>query len=46
MNHFRKELFFHIPTRRGLVNITKEVQDAIDESGIKEGLVLIKTKKN
>ncbi len=41
MNHFRKELFFHIPNRRGLVNITKEVQDAIDESGIKEGLVLI-----
>ncbi|MGH0054446.1 MAG: secondary thiamine-phosphate synthase enzyme YjbQ [Sphaerochaetaceae bacterium] len=41
MKHYRKELFFHVPTRRGIINITREVQDAIDESGIKEGLVLI-----
>ncbi|WP_319475137.1 secondary thiamine-phosphate synthase enzyme YjbQ [uncultured Sphaerochaeta sp.] len=41
MKHYRKELFFHLPTRRGLVNITSDVQDAIDASGIKEGLVLI-----
>lgn len=41
MTSFRKELFFNIPKRRGLVNITSQVQAAIDESGIKEGLVLI-----
>ncbi len=41
MKSFRKELFFNLPTRRGLVNITQEVQQAIDESGVQEGLVLI-----
>jgi secondary thiamine-phosphate synthase enzyme len=41
MKHYRKELSFHLPHRRGLVNITSEVQKAIDESGIREGLVLI-----
>lgn len=41
MKHYRKELSFHLPQRRGLVNITSEVQKAIDESGIREGLVLV-----
>lgn len=41
MKSFRKELFFNIPTRRGIINITDEVQKAIDESKIKEGLVLV-----
>ncbi len=41
MKSFRKELFFHLPTRRGLVNITGKVQDAVKESGVKEGLVLV-----
>lgn len=41
MKNYRKELDFNIPTRRGFVNITREVQAAIDESGIKEGLVLV-----
>lgn len=41
MKSFRKELFFNIPMRRGLVNITSSVQQAINESGIKEGLVLV-----
>ncbi len=41
MKHYRKELSFNIPNRRGLVNITSLVQQAIDESGIKEGIVLI-----
>lgn len=41
MKTYRKELSFNLPTRRGLVNITKEVQKAIDESGIQEGLALI-----
>lgn len=41
MKSYRKELAFEIPTRRGLVNITQDVQRAVDESGIKEGLALI-----
>jgi len=41
MNSYRKELHFNFPTRRGLKNITRDVQQAINESGIKEGLVLV-----
>ena len=41
MKSYRKELSFNLPTRRGIVNITKEVQKAIDESGITDGIVLI-----
>lgn len=41
MKSFRKELYFNIPKRRGLVNITDEVAAAIKESGIREGLVLV-----
>lgn len=41
MKSFRKELYFNIPKRRGLVNITDEVAAAIRESGIREGLVLV-----
>lgn len=38
---YRKELNFHVPARRGIINITQQVQEALSESGIKEGLVLI-----
>lgn len=41
MKSYRKILHFHLPTRRGLVNITDAVQEAITESGIKEGLCLV-----
>ena len=41
MKSYRKELWFNIPARRAIVNITREVQKCIDESGIKEGLILI-----
>ncbi len=41
MKSFRKELWFNVPKRRQIVRITEEVQAAIDESGIKEGLVLV-----
>lgn len=41
MKSFRKELWFNIPQRRKIINITNEVQKAINESGIKEGLVLV-----
>ncbi len=41
MKSYRKELFFEVPSRRGLVNITPEVEAALAESGIREGLVLV-----
>lgn len=41
MKSHRQELFFEIPSRRGLVNITSDVQQAIDDSGVSEGLVLV-----
>ena len=41
MKSHRKELWFNLPKRRAFVNITGDVQAAIDESGICEGLVLI-----
>ena len=41
MKSYRRELWFNVPQRRKIINITNEVQSAIDESGIKEGLVLV-----
>ena len=41
MKTHRKELWFDIPERRRLVNITPQVDEALRESGIKEGLCLV-----
>ena len=41
MKTFREELWFNVPTRRAYINITDQVQQAIDKSGIKEGLCLV-----
>lgn len=41
MKSFRKELILHTETRYAFVNITPQVQAAIRESGIREGLVLV-----
>lgn len=41
MRHHRKELWFHIKGRRGFVNITPQVQAAVTESGVAEGLCLV-----
>ncbi|NCB02212.1 MAG: YjbQ family protein, partial [Spirochaetia bacterium] len=41
MKTYRKELVFHLNTRRGLVNITNQVRDAIKESKVSDGLALI-----
>ncbi len=41
MISYRKELWFKTNKRREFINITQDVQKAIDESLIKEGLVLI-----
>jgi len=41
MKSYRQELHFRLPTRRGLENITRKVQQTVDESGVREGLVLV-----
>jgi secondary thiamine-phosphate synthase enzyme len=38
---YRKELWFSLPQRRGFVNITPDVEAALAESQVKEGLVLV-----
>ena len=41
MKSYRKELWFDIPTRRAMINITSQVQGCLRESGIQEGLCLV-----
>ena len=41
MKSFRKELTFRTKTRRAYLNITSQVEAAISESGIREGLCLV-----
>ncbi len=41
MKHFRKELWFELKARRGYVNITPQVEAALRESDIREGLCLV-----
>jgi len=41
MKSYRKELWLNIPSRRGFKNITSEVDTALRESGIQEGLTLV-----
>ncbi len=41
MKSYRKELWFDIATRRAFVNITDQVQQALTESTIQEGLCLV-----
>jgi len=41
MISYRKVLWFNLPTRRGFINITDQVNECLQESGIREGLVLV-----
>ena len=41
MKSFRKELWLNIPSRRGFVNITSEVGECVQQSGVWEGLCLV-----
>jgi secondary thiamine-phosphate synthase enzyme len=41
MLSYRKELWLEVPTRRAFVNITREVESCVRESGVREGLVLV-----
>ncbi len=40
MKSYRKELWFHVPTRRAFINITPDVEACVRESGVQEGLAL------
>jgi len=41
MKSYRKELWFNVPSRRGFINITSQVEDCLQESGVQEGIVLV-----
>jgi len=41
MKSYRKELWFNVPTRRAFINITRQVEECLRESGVVEGLVLV-----
>ena len=41
MKSYRKELWFNVRGRRAFVNITPDVEEALEESGVREGLVLV-----
>ncbi len=41
MKSYRKELWFETPTRRAFINITPQVRKCVEESGVREGLVLV-----
>ncbi|MBL8878852.1 MAG: YjbQ family protein [Phycisphaerales bacterium] len=41
MKSFRREIWMEVPQRRGFVNITPQVEAAVTESGVREGLVLV-----
>lgn len=45
MKHYRKELWFEVPTRRAFINITPQVEECLRESGIRQGLLLCNTKQ-
>jgi secondary thiamine-phosphate synthase enzyme len=40
MKHHRQELWFELPQRRALRNITPELEKAVRASGVQEGLLL------
>ncbi len=41
MKSYRKELWFNVPSRRGFINITPQIEEALRESGVREGLALV-----
>lgn len=41
MKSYREELWFNVKNRRGYINITSQVEDAVRKSGVREGLVLV-----
>ncbi|HOD60422.1 MAG TPA: secondary thiamine-phosphate synthase enzyme YjbQ [Candidatus Syntrophosphaera sp.] len=41
MKSYRKEIWLFIDKRRDFINITSQVENCVEESGIKEGLCLV-----
>ena len=41
MQSYRKELWFDLPARMELLNITPDVEQCLEESGVREGLCLV-----
>lgn len=41
MKSYREYLWFHVPERRGYINITPRVEEVVRKSGVKEGLCLV-----
>ena len=41
MKSWREQLWFEIPTRRGLVNITDTIEQLVRKSGVRDGLCLV-----
>jgi secondary thiamine-phosphate synthase enzyme len=41
MKSYRKELWFEVPRRRAFLNITPQIETALAESGIREGICLV-----
>ena len=41
MKSYRKELWFNVPGRRAFINITPQVEEALSESKIAQGLCLV-----
>ena len=41
MKSFQKELWFNVQERMDFINITRDVESPLSESGIKEGLCLV-----
>jgi len=38
MKSFRRELWFEVPARMGFVDVTRQVEACLAESGVREGL--------
>ena len=41
MKHLTEELWFDIPTRRAFINITPQVEELVQQSGVQEGFCLV-----
>ena len=45
MKTLTKEIWIDVPQRRAIVSIHSEVERLVEQSGVKDGLVLINTKQ-
>jgi len=41
MKTLTKELWMNVPERREIISIHREIEDAVEESGVQDGLVLV-----